>query len=324
MLNRREFLGASLGAAAVAAQAAPTDKFRWAMNGGFFRPMSGMYEAPGLLPHPEEGLKWIARYGFQGVEEFLQDMPKYIDKPPAEFKALLDASGLAMCTIGGRVNPNEGQQTIDEAVELARFIAACGGRHLKVNLGGRPAGAPPNWRTEEEYRVLAKVLNEVGRRTADIGIKFAHHPHARGPVEGNEVLAKVMDMTDPKFVYIIADTCHLSLGGVDPLKCLRDYYPRVAAIHFKDADAKYNVAKTGWKGPAPSAEDHRKFNNFKPFGTGGVDFVGIMGLLRERNYDSWITLDFDAPRPGEGSLKENMDNYTKYISGTLNAALKTS
>jgi inosose dehydratase len=322
MLNRREFLGAGM-MAAVAAQAAPGDKFRWAMNGGFFRPMSGMYDAPGLLPHPEEGLKVIAKYGFHGVEEFLQgDMEKYINKPPAEFKALLDASGLAMCTIGGNVDPSKAQQTIEDNVKLARFIAACGGKHLKVNMMNRPRDKGPNWMTDDQYRSLAKLLNEIGKRTQDVGIKFAHHPHTWGVIEGEEELKRIMDLTDPKLVYIITDTCHLTVSGIDPVKCIKDYYPRVAAVHFKDAAARYNVAKAGWKGPAPTREEHVKDNLFKPFGTGGADFVGFMKVLRDHQYDGWITLDFDAPRPGEGSLTENMNNYKKYITGTLKATLR--
>ena len=30
------------------------------------------------------------------------------------------------------------------------------------------------------------------------------------------------------------------------------YYSRIAAMHLKDAEAKYNVRKANWHGPAPS------------------------------------------------------------------------
>src|ERR1700693_6520421 len=91
MLNRREFLVTSAGAAAAAAQAAQGDKMRFAMSGHEFR------HTP---PHPEAGIKMTARYGYQGLEPFQEDIAKYLDKPPEEFKNVLDASGLALATVG--------------------------------------------------------------------------------------------------------------------------------------------------------------------------------------------------------------------------------
>ena len=90
MLNRREFVGASLFSA-VAAQAMPQDKMRYAMSGHEFR------KTP---PHPETGIKMAARYGYHGLEPFQEDIAKYLDKPPSALKEVLDASGLALCTVG--------------------------------------------------------------------------------------------------------------------------------------------------------------------------------------------------------------------------------
>ena len=74
--------------------------------------------------------------------------------------------------------------------------------------------------------MLAKNLNEVGKRTADAGIKFAFHPHAWTLVERQPELDMMMELTDPKLVYLVLDTGHAALGGIDPVKCLRDYYAR--------------------------------------------------------------------------------------------------
>ena len=86
---------------------------------------------------------------------------------------------------------------------------------------------------------------------------------------------------------------------------------------------KYSPAKSGWKGPAPSKEEHARDNLYKPFGTGGVDFVGFLGALRAKGYDRWVSLDFDPPRPNEGSLDENMKFRRKYVIETLHGSLKT-
>ena len=249
MLTRREFLGAGLGAAVAArAYALPEDKMRYAMSGHQFRTTP---------PHPETGIKMAAQYGYHGLEPFQDDMPQYLKQPPEEFKKLLDAAGLALCTIGSGgqyLDPARIQETIESNAARASYLAHFGCKHLKVNLSARVGAENLSL---ANGKTLARNLNEVGKRTADAGIKFAFHPHAWTLVERQPELDMVMEMTDPELVYLVLDTGHAALGGIDPVKCLRDYYSRVAAIHLKDAEGKYNTAN-GWKGPAPSEEEHKR------------------------------------------------------------------
>ena len=314
MFTRREFMLSGLAAAVEArAQALPGDRMRYAMSGHQFRTTP---------PHPETGIKMAAQYGYHGIEPFQDDMPQYLKRPPEDFKALLDAAGLALCTIGSGgqyLDPAKIQETIDANAARARYIAHFGCRHLKVNLSRR-VGAENLSR--DNGKILAKHLNEVGKRTADAGIKFAFHPHAWTLVERQPELDMIMELTDPKYVYLVLDTGHATLGGIDPVKCLRDYYSRIASIHLKDAEAKYNTAN-GWKGPAPSEEEHNRVNLYKRLGAGGVDFPAFFKVLRERRYDGWVTLDFDAPRPGEGTVEHDMNSHKKYLVNTLHADLRS-
>jgi len=315
MLNRREFLGAGAGAALAAfAHALPADKMRYAMSGHQFRTTP---------PHPETGIRMTAQYGYHGLEPFQEDVAKYLERPPQELKRVLDESGLALCTIGSGgqyLDPATIQQTIASNGARARYIASFGCKHLKVNLSRRVSAENLS---AENAKNLARNLNEVGRRTADEGIKLAFHPHCWTLVERQPELSMIMDLTDPRLVYLVLDTGHATLGGIDPVRCLRDYYTRIAAIHLKDTEAKYNTAN-GWKGPAPSEEEHNKVNLYKRLGTGGVDFPAFFRVLRERHYDGWVTLDFDAPRPGEGTVEQDMNRHKKYLQETLHANLRTA
>jgi sugar phosphate isomerase/epimerase len=309
MLNRRQFVAAGLGAA-FAAPAAPGDRMRFAMSAHQFRRLS---------PHPELGIQITSRYGFHGLEPFQDDLPQYLKKPPEALKALLEAANISLVTVAGGgdyLNPERIPQTLENNLALCRYISHFGCHHLKVNLSRR-AGDGTALLSDDNARALAKTLNEFGRRTQELGIKFAFHPHTWTLVEREPELHKIMDLTDPKLVYIVADTCHLTLGGIDPVKCLRDYYPRVAAVHLKDAEPKYSTAR-GWKGPAPSQQEHERVNLYKRFGAGGVDFQGFFRVLREKQYDGWVTLDFDAPRPGDPSVEENMAYFKKYLVEQLN------
>ena len=97
----------------------------------------------------------------------------------------------------------------------ARYLAHFGCRHLKVNLSGRVGAENLSL---ENGKTLAKNLNEVGKRTAAAGIKFAFHPHAWTLVERQPELDMVMEMTDPTLVYLVLDTGHATLGGIDPVQ----------------------------------------------------------------------------------------------------------
>jgi sugar phosphate isomerase/epimerase len=89
---------------------------RYAMSGHQFRTM---------LPHPETGIKMAARYGYHGIEPFQDDMPQYLRQPPEAFKKVLDASGLALCTVGSGgqyLDPARIQETIESNAARARYV----------------------------------------------------------------------------------------------------------------------------------------------------------------------------------------------------------
>jgi sugar phosphate isomerase/epimerase len=322
MLHRRDFLKASMAAVASfrAAHAMTGDKFRWACTSGMFR---------SLPDQPDSTLKMLSDYGFQGIEASMQ-----LEKDAGsarELKARMDKYKVACANYWGGGNyfdpsdPAKVRATVEDNIGLARdHVAVCGGHVLKVNLTMRDMKLYPNprWATTEQLGVLAKTLNEIGKGCMDAGVKFAFHPHNWTLVDttGDEV-KRMMDLTDPRHVFMVADTAHLSLGGTDPIKFVNDWYPRIADIHLKDVIVKYSPAKSGWKGPAPSREEHQKDNLYKQFDTGGVDFEGFIGALRKKGYDGWVSLDFDPPRPGEGTITENMDFRKKYLVEKLHASL---
>jgi sugar phosphate isomerase/epimerase len=324
MLNRRDFFRNGLGAALAfrAAHAMPGDKFRWACTSGMFKAMDGQ---------PDSTLKMVAAYGFEGLEASM--LLEQSCGTARALKAKMDQYGVACANYWGSgeyydpANPAKVRATVEDNVSLARdHVAVCGGHCLKVNLTMRDLTAHPvpNWWTTEQLAVLAKTLNEIGKGCADAGVRFAFHPHNWTLIDANYAEVKrIMDLTDPKYVFLVADTAHLSLGGVDPIRFVNDWFPRIGDVHLKDVIVKYSPAKSGWKGPAPSKEEHARDNLYKPFGTGGVDFVGFLGALRAKGYDRWVSLDFDPPRPNEGSLDENMKFRRKYVIETLHGSLKT-
>lgn len=265
----------------------------------------------------------IAELGYPGIEPYRGWIMNYVERPQ-ELKALLDHHGIVMCTCsnGGPgqstdfIDPAARQRTIDDHVAFARdFLAVFGCPHFKINMGARPAGGT----TEEQLRAIADTLNELGRRTAALGIMLAPHPHIWGPIERPEELVRMFELTDPQYVGLTLDTAQVNLGGGDPLQIMADYYDRLTAVHFKDSEAKYR----GYTGPTPTREMHEEKILYKDLGAGGVDHPGIWQLLLDRGYQGWVTLDLDPPRAneGEGTPEEKLRINTRYVTETLGARL---
>ncbi|MEA2539205.1 MAG: inosose dehydratase, partial [Acidobacteriaceae bacterium] len=204
---------------------------------------------------------------------------------------------------------------ITAMVNFARdFLAPCGCDHWKTNMGSRPEGGP----SDDQLKTLANTLNEIGRQTIAFGVRLAPHPHIWGPMERERDMRRVMDLTDPKYVYLTADTAHLTLGGGDASQIIRDYFPRIVEVHLKDTYPRYrgNTA-------TPTQAEHAKASLYHNLGAGGVDFPAIFKLLRDRKFKGWVVYDLDAPRPddGTGSIDQNLAVNINYLRNVLHVKL---
>ena len=325
MLSRREFIGAAVGAGAAAnAFALPGDKFRWAINTNMFTP---------LKPHPEAGFKMAARFGFHGVEPWGNQIQNYLAQPPEVFKRLLDEAGIGISSIasgGEYFDTSKLKATLDSHSVNAKFGSYFGITALKANLDARLG---PENLSAANAKILAKNLNEVGKRTLEHGVKFAFHPHAWTIVERKAEVDMILEMTDPKLVFLTLDTCHASVGGIAPAAFVRDHYSRIAHFHFKDTLPVWSAEK-GWRGPAPNEQEELSVAKklgvwpgrhaiYQSFGAGGVDFPALIRILRERNYDGWISLDFNAADLPPGvSVEQEMTAHRKYLVETLQATMR--
>jgi sugar phosphate isomerase/epimerase len=290
----------------------------------------------------------MKRYGFQGFEPYSDQARQYINQPLA-FKRLFDDAGITLVDVGDLPRrgappaaaapaaagsgaaaaaspfgngpfPWLGEQghaeLVTDMVSFARdFLAPCGCDHWKTNLGGRPASGP----SDDQLKRLAETLNEIGRQTIAYGVRLGPHPHIWGPMEREHEFRRVMELTDPGYVWLTLDTGHNVLGGMDVVQIVKDYLPRIAEFHLKDTYAKYRGNKS-----TPPASDYAAGNIWGTMGAyGGVDFTGIFQVIRERKWKGWALVDVDAPRPddGTGSIDDALAANVNYLRKTLQVRL---
>jgi sugar phosphate isomerase/epimerase len=243
-------------------------------------------------------IKRVAELGLQGIEFYGDGIEQYRGNP-MELGKLMDASNVSFIGVSNGV---KGQSTnfIDKAEipkTMADHVAFCrdflqplGCDHWKINMGARPQGGP----SDEQLKVLANTLNEMGRKTLEMGVRLSPHPHIWGPIEREGEMRRVMELTDPKYVYLTADTGHLVLGGGDAAQIISDYFPRVTEIHLKDTYAKYRGNKQ-----TPTPEMHKQASVYHNLGGGGVDFQAVFDVLRKKHFKGWAIFDVDGPRVGD-------------------------
>ncbi len=69
---------------------------------------------------------------------------------------------------------------------------------------------------DDEWEVLTKGLNHLGKIAYDSGMKIVYHHHMTTTVQTTAEIDRMLAMTDPKYVSMIYDTGHLTFSGEDP------------------------------------------------------------------------------------------------------------
>ncbi len=280
MTNRRGFLAASLAAAAQGAgrgnyRVGITTNTRGGWENDVFRSFREAHEV-----------------GYRNVESFIHYLVGYWEKPE-ELKKRLDDIGVSFVTIsnGGPLemhfeDPARHAKILDDHVKLARFIKKFGCNHLKINLGPRR----PEGTTDEDLKHIADILEKLGKRLTGEGVKLAPHAHMWAQFENRKEIDYVMTHTDPKHVWFVLDTGHITLAGIDPVELTKKLGHRIVEYHMKDT-------KPEWRGGAKSRLDRPDMMNDPPFfelGKGGVDFEGIKKHLDTIQWSGNWTVELDS------------------------------
>jgi len=330
MLNRREFVLAGLASmlsSSVASGAAsksldPINPYlRFGITGALWGDWPNVNLR--MSTDMQQIISDTARFGLQGIEPYSRQIGDFVSKPLA-LKHMCEGAGISLIDVGdlpAQINPKAWTSADGNAELIARmvnfahdFLAPCGCDHWKTNMGSRPEGGP----SDDQLKTLANTLNEIGRQTIAFGVRLAPHPHIWGPMERERDMRRVMELTDPKYVWLTADTAHLTLGGGDAFEIIRDYFPRVAEVHMKDTYPRYRGNKS-----TPTLAEHQKASLYHNLGAGGVDFPAIFKLLRDRNFKGWVVYDLDAPRPddGTGTIQNNLAVNINYLRNVLHVKL---
>ncbi|MRS59765.1 sugar phosphate isomerase/epimerase family protein [Larkinella terrae] len=257
----------------------------------------------------EQAIKDLSSLGYKGIQLRANTFAPYKAKP-SELKALLDQHHikLAMFSSGNvEIDPAKFQSTIDTHVAHASFVKALGGSAFQMTNSLRKGGQAP---TTDELKQLAKVMNEVGKQTADLGVQATYHNHMKQWGETPEEVDILVHEMNPKYVKLLLDIAHYKQGGGDPAKAVLQYKDVLHALHLKDT-----------KSPLPEKPDDPKAYKFVELGQGNVDVPAVFAALEKIKFKGWGVVELDqVPETNKTPLQCAQIN-KDYITKTLNFPL---
>lgn len=278
-IPRRDFL-AGIGAIAAVSAASSIPCSAMFAPALLYPPIDLSYFATSISPAPAEirlgyaAITWggndrqaiadISALGFRGIQLRANCITEF--GSPGELKKLLETNELRMIALssgGVSIDPAKEASEIAKHVTNAKFAHDAGGLYLQVT-DERPANRPI---TAADFSRLGRLLTEIGKRTADLGITLGYHNHMGSMGERPEDVDKVLQAVDSRYVKLELDIAHYFQGGGDPAKAIERYKEALLFLHIKDVER-----------PPANAQSKETYR-FVELGRGLVDLPAVLNRL---------------------------------------------
>ncbi len=319
-LSRRHFI-ASLGAVA-AASVLPYEALAGALEPGHYPPADLSYFERPVTPAPAkilfgyaaitwggddlQAIKDISELGFRGIQLRANILKEYGERPKA-LRELLDQHHLEMVALSSgsvRIALGTEAEEIARHVRHARFVHDVRGHYLQVTDSARPKDRQT---IATDFKELGRLLTEIGKRIADLGIQLGYHNHMDSLGEAADEVDRIMEAVDSRYCKLELDIAHYQQGGGDPARAIRRYRDRLLFLHIKDVES-----------PSPGATgDTTRSYRFVELGRGKVDLPAVFAALKEIKFRGWAVVELDSVPDKGRTPKESALISKKYLEEKL-------
>ena len=273
------------------------------------------------LPPWEKVLDEAAAAGYKGIE---LGPYGYLPLDIGTVSAALDARGLSIVAgtiFDDLVDPANLDNLLRQAHEICALLSGLpklaqdAGQHFAAPylvlidhvhaerslLAGHPDEAPrlspERWaQTMGHIRAIAELARDA------YGIRAVVHPHAGGYIEFADETLRLLADIPYEVAGLCLDTGHLYYSKMDPVEWIRDHQDRIDYLHFKDIEP--SVYTEVMQHPVDFFAACAQ-GVMCPIGQGVVDYDAIYPLLKEIDYQGYITIEQERdPRNADGSLQD--------------------
>jgi len=249
-----------------------------------------------------QAIEDIAALGYRGIQLRANAVKEFTGA--AELRELLEKHQLKMVALssgGLRIDPNVEAEEIAKHTANARFVHDVGGLYLQI-IDERPKDRPI---TAADYVRLGRLLTEIGKRTADLGISLGYHNHMGALGERPEEVDQILQAADPRYAKLELDVAHYLQGGGDPVKAVEKYSDRLLFLHIKDVES------------LPESANPKHPYRFVELGRGRVDLQAVFDALHKVNFRGWAIVELDAVPDKARTPKESAAISKKYLEEKL-------
>jgi inosose dehydratase len=245
----------------------------------------------------DKAMDEIAAVGFRAIQLRGESFAQYGDRPQ-ELVARLEKNKLTFAVLSSgnlSIDPAREQEMLALHVQHARFVRAAGGKCLQI-IDERPKGREV---VAGDYQRLGRLLTELGKRTADLGVPMVYHHHMNSTGEKPQEVRAVLDAADRRYVRLLFDIAHYQQGGGDPAAAIREYREWIDVVHLKDV-------RVGAGGSGSAYE-------FVELGRGRVDLPGVFAALDAIGYDKWAIVELDRVPDSDGTPRQSAETNKRYL-----------
>lgn len=257
----------------------------------------------------------MALAGFTGTE-----IGGKYPKNEQELKKALDLRGMQVCNcwFSSFLISKPYEETEAEFIRQTDFLKAMGAKVIGVSeqsysiqgIMDQPVFQGKHVMDDREWDLLTEGLNKLGKIAKDKGMSLTFHHHIGTVVQTEEEIDRFMESVDSDLVYLLFDSGHLSLAGIDPVRVLRKYVDRTRHVHLKDM--RKAVAEQA-KAENWSFLKGVREGIFTVPGDGDVDFAPIFQVLEESGYQGWAVVEAEQD-PAKANPLEYAIKARKYIA----------
>lgn len=208
---------------------------------------------------------------------------------------------------------------VADAERRAAFLAETGAELLVTGLPMRTTfGTRPPFFVDAPYMTrMADIAHAVGEAVARHGVKLAFHTESHSTLWYERDIDLFMSLTDPRYVWLCPDSCHIALGGGDPVAVARRHAPRIALAHWKDAVRPIDVHLT---------IDETIYAQQQPYmaepGTGIVDWPGWAEAMSRTPGAGTVLIELDEAADPVAALRAGVA--VARAAGVRPAAVRSS
>lgn len=142
--------------------------------------------------------------------------------------------------------------------------------------------------TDEEWQKLCTGLDKLGKIATQRGFKLCYHHHMATVIQTLAETRRLMENTNPDYVYLCFDTGHFTFAKEDATAAAKEFISRIGHVHLKDIrpDKMKQAYDEGFRFRQAVLE-----GCFTIPGDGCVDFPSVFKILAQNNYTGWMIVE---------------------------------